>query len=152
MVEQKYVRRDPEGPLVAGQVIHVRVGFLHLRASIERIVQAEPPVIGQTVYARVSFLGKDGESVSSWTRDSEHYHFQTRSEVNHPWYECREYTKIRCLALDATSCVVYIEQSEMTFRLLPRWLVYRLNHSGEVEKGTTGVIEASLQRIKVKAE
>jgi len=153
MVEQKYSWREPEGPPVAGQVIHWKVWFLHMTTSIERVVEADPPMVGQTIYARVSFLGKNGEGVGSWIRDSERYHLQGQLELKHPWCEMTEHTSIRCIAMDEVSCVVvYVKRSEMTIRLLPRWLTQRFNTDETTEKITAKTIEASLQKIKAEAE
>ncbi len=83
IVIQKSLQREPEGPPVTGQVIHLKMGCLRMTASIDRVVQAEPPLIGQTIYG-VSFLG-EGSGVSSWARDQE--------SIGHP--HCRDLQTIR---------------------------------------------------------
>ncbi|MBA2285306.1 MAG: hypothetical protein H0W02_07490 [Ktedonobacteraceae bacterium] len=153
MFEQKYSWREPEGPPVAGQVIHWKVWFLHMTISIERVVQADPPMVGQTIYTRLSFFGKSGEGVNSWVGDSERYHLQNQSELKHPWCEATDNTSIYCVDMDDISCVVvYVNQSEMTLRLLPRWLTQRFNTDETTEKITAKAVEASLQKIKAEAE
>ncbi len=138
---------------MAGQVIHVKRGPLKAITSIDRVVQADPPFDGQTIFARIVFLGKEGESIARWFRDAEHHHIQTQSEVNHPWCTITEQTDLWCLARDTTSCVVvYSEQSEMTFRVVPRWLTRQLDNDKTVRKTTAEVREAFLQSMKAKAE
>jgi hypothetical protein len=147
----KYIRIEPEGPPVAGQVTHVRLGFLHIIIHFDRIVQAESPLTGQTIYGRVSFLRTVGEGVLSWTRDSENYHHQVRIEIKHPWFTLSEYTSTRYLATSTTSCmIVCTKQSELTFCLLPSWLTHRLNDA--LEPTMLKAIEASFQGIKAEAE
>ncbi|MBA2283900.1 MAG: hypothetical protein H0W02_00305 [Ktedonobacteraceae bacterium] len=52
IIKSKYVWYEPEGPPVAGQMIHMKLWFLHLTILIQQIVQAEPPMLGQGVFSR----------------------------------------------------------------------------------------------------
>jgi len=84
-LKQQELSRDVNQEIrpVTGQVIHLKMGCLRMTASIDRVVQAEPPLIGQTIYG-VSFLG-EGSGVSSWARDQE--------SIGHP--HCRDLQTIR---------------------------------------------------------
>lgn len=153
MQMQKYIQSEPEGLPVAGQVIRVKRGPLRVTTSINQVVQADPPLDGQTISARVTFLGKEGENVSRWFRDAEHHHMQTQLKFDHPWWTITEQTDIWCLAMDETSCVIVsIEQSEMTVRLMPRWLTRLFDNDETERKVRTKAIGAYLQNIKDKAE
>lgn len=150
---QKYIHIDSKEPLAAGQVIHMKIFFLHMNIFIDQVVQAEPPFEGQTTSARMKFFGKEGKGVFSWFRDVEHHHMQTETKINHPWWTSTEKTNIRCIAIDTTSCVaIHDWKSETTFRLLPRWLKRQSNNNKTEKEMMTKFIEKSLQAIKAKAE
>jgi hypothetical protein len=141
---------EPDEPVVPGQIMRAKTGCLRMTNTIDAVVQAGPPLIGQTIYSHLSFLGRRGEAISSRTRDDEQYHLQTRAEIKHPWMDIRSQSTLRCVVLDPTSCVVaYVWQTEMAFRFLPRWLTAQ---SGAEEKATREVIERAFHKIKAKAE
>ena len=153
LMKQKYMRIEPEGPTITGQVINVKKAFLHVTTWIDHVVQADPPHDGQTIFARIIFLGREGEIVSRWFCDSEHNHIQKQSEVKHPWITITEQVNVRCIAMDTNLCVVvYVQQSETTFRLMPRWLKRLFNNDKTIRSANTKAIEATLQNVKEKSE
>ncbi|GLV60379.1 hypothetical protein KDH_71990 [Dictyobacter sp. S3.2.2.5] len=153
-IGQKYFSDLSPKPVVAGQVIHKRLGFLHLRIYIDRIVPADPPAEGQTTLIRIVFLGREGKLTSSWVHDTERYHIQEQFEFDHPWLKNTDQITIRCLGIDTSSCVIiYTCQSMTNIRLVPRWLARLLDNNDHIEKDTlTRTIETSLRDIKTKAE
>lgn len=150
---QESSQSDPTGPPVAGQVIHLEPAFLHIKICVDRVIPLDSPMTGETVYARMSFLGKDGNMVARLSRDVEHYHFQAQGEIKHFWFHLTGCTDMRCIAIDTTSCVILrVEQSEVNIRFIPRWMARILNSDKTVKKATADGIEKSLQEVKVKAE
>lgn len=142
---------DLKGMPTEGQVIHTKLGPFRSTIHIDRVMQAEPPLIGQTTFARASVWRREGKSVVSWMHDHEHHHMQVQYELKHPFGALAGYTNISCVPIEATSCVVvYIEKSEMVLRLVPRWLAKRLDASSG--KMATVRVENALQEIKIQAE
>lgn len=147
------LQSDPPGPPVAGQVIHLEPAFLHIRMRVDRVVPLDPPMTGETVYARMSFLGKEGNIVARLSRDVEDHRIQAQGEIKHSWFNLTQHTDIRCISIDTTSCViVHVEQSEMNVRLIPRWLARRFENDQDIKKATADGMEKSLMEIKEKAE
>ncbi|GCE28867.1 hypothetical protein KDA_43510 [Dictyobacter alpinus] len=151
----KYIQNAPEGPLAAGQVIHMKVGPVRITIYVDAVVQANPPLEGQTISARMTFFGKEGKVIGRWFRDAEHHLIQNYSELNHPWYTFIDQTDIRCISIDTNSSIfVYSTQPEATFRLrlMPRWLARRFNDDEMIKKATIKAMEKYLQTIKTEAE
>lgn len=147
------LQSDPPGPPVARQVIHSGTGFLHVTVRIERVLPVDPPMTGETVYARMSFLGKDGNMISRLSRDVEHYHIQSQGEIKRFWFNLTQHTDIRCIAIDTTSCVIlHVEQSEANMCLIPRWLTRHFENDKAIKKTIADGMEKSLMKIKEKAE
>jgi hypothetical protein len=150
---QESLQSDPPGPPVAGQVIHMEPAFLRIRMHVDRVVPLDPPMTGETIYAKMSFFSIEGNMVGRLSRDVEHYHFQAQGEIKHPWFHLTGCTDMRCIAIDTTSCTIqHLERSELNIRLIPRWMARILNSDKTVKKATADGIEKSLQEVKVKAE